>query len=70
MTLDKVFVECSIKVLGKEAVADVLFAELSLLSVTLGKVFAECLSGFVECFGHSAKRPIPVLIWMKVSIDT
>jgi hypothetical protein len=30
------------KVLGKEGFADVLFAEPSLLSVTLGKAFAEC----------------------------
>jgi hypothetical protein len=41
------------KVLGKEGFADVLFAEPSLPSVTLGKAFA-------ECFGHSAKRPFPV----------
>jgi hypothetical protein len=32
VTLDKVFVECPIKVLGKEAVADVQFVELSLQS--------------------------------------
>jgi hypothetical protein len=30
------------KVLGKEGFADVLFAEPSLPSVTLGKAFAEC----------------------------
>jgi hypothetical protein len=30
------------KVLGKEGFADVLFAELSLPSATLGKAFAEC----------------------------
>jgi hypothetical protein len=46
------------KILGKEAVADVLFVELSLSSVTLGKVFAECFSGFAECFMHSAKHSI------------
>jgi hypothetical protein len=33
------------KVLGKEAVVDVQFAERSLPSVTLGKVFAECFLG-------------------------
>jgi hypothetical protein len=32
VTLGKVFIECLIKVLGKEAVTDVLFAELSLPS--------------------------------------
>jgi hypothetical protein len=46
---------------GKEAVADVLFAEISLLSVTLGKDFAECISGFAECFSHSAKRLILIV---------
>jgi hypothetical protein len=50
------------KVLGKEAFADVLFAEPSLPSATLGKGFAECFSGFAECFRHSAKHPIPVVI--------
>jgi hypothetical protein len=49
------------KVLGKEAFADVLFAEPSLTSATLGKDGAECISGFAECFRHSAKRPIPVV---------
>jgi hypothetical protein len=34
------------KVLGKEAVADVQFAERSLPSVTLGKTFAECKIAF------------------------
>jgi hypothetical protein len=42
------------KVLGKEGFADALFAEPSLPSVTLDKAFA-------ECFGHSAKRPFPVV---------
>jgi hypothetical protein len=37
------------KVLGKEAVADVQFTETSLPSVTLGKDFVECFSGFAEC---------------------
>jgi hypothetical protein len=48
--LDKqaTFAECHLMhsakehVLGKEVVADVQFTETSLLSVTLGKVFAEC----------------------------
>jgi hypothetical protein len=46
------------KVLGKEVVADVLFIELSLSSFILGKHFAECFSGFAECFKHSTKLPI------------
>jgi hypothetical protein len=50
------------KVLGKEAVADVQFAERSLPSVTLGKVFAECFLGFAECLRHSAKELCPVVI--------
>jgi hypothetical protein len=50
------------KVLGKEAFTDVLFAEPSLPSATLGKAFAECFWGFAECFGHSAKRPFPVVM--------
>jgi hypothetical protein len=44
------------KVLGKEAVADVQFAERSLPSVTLDKHFAECFLGFAECLRHSAKE--------------
>jgi hypothetical protein len=47
------------KVLGKEA--DVQFAERSLPSVTLGKVFAECFLGFAECLRHSAKELCPVV---------
>jgi hypothetical protein len=42
------------KVLGKEAVADVQFAERSLPSVTLGKAFAECKIA-------SAKKLCPVV---------
>jgi hypothetical protein len=49
------------KVLGKEAFADVLFAETFLPSATLGKACAECFSGFAECFKYSAKQPIPVV---------
>jgi hypothetical protein len=49
------------KVLGKEGFADVLFAEPSLSSETLGKAFAECFWGFAKCFGHSAKCPFPVV---------
>jgi hypothetical protein len=29
--------------------------------VALGKAFAECIYGFAECPGHSAKRLIPVV---------
>jgi hypothetical protein len=50
------------KVLGKEAVADVQFAERSLPSVTLGKAFAECKIAFVECLRHSAKELCPVVV--------
>jgi hypothetical protein len=50
------------KVLGKEAVADVQFAERSLPSVTLGKAFAECKIAFAECLRHSAKNAIPVVL--------
>jgi hypothetical protein len=50
------------KVLGKEGFADVLCAEPSLPSATLGKAFAECFSGFAECFKHSAKPSIPVVM--------
>jgi hypothetical protein len=49
------------KVLGKEVVADVQFAERSLPSVTLGKVFAECFICFAECLRHSAKELCPVV---------
>jgi hypothetical protein len=49
------------KVLGKDVVADVQFAERSLPSVTLGKVFAECFLGFAECLRHSAKELCPVV---------
>jgi hypothetical protein len=48
--------------LGKEAVADVQFAERSLPSVTLGKAFAECKIAFAVCFRHTAKELIPVVI--------
>jgi hypothetical protein len=50
------------KVLGKEAVIDVQFAERSLPSITLGKVFAECFLGFAECLRHSAKELCPVVM--------
>jgi hypothetical protein len=49
------------KVLGKEAVADVQFAERSLPSVTLGKAFAECTIAFAVCLRHTAKALIPVV---------
>jgi hypothetical protein len=50
------------KVLGKETVADVQFAERSLPSVTLGKAFAECKIAFVVCLRHTAKALIPVVL--------
>jgi hypothetical protein len=49
------------KVLGKEGFANALCVEPSLPSATLGKAFAECFSGFAECFMHSAKAAIPVV---------
>jgi hypothetical protein len=49
------------KVLGKEVVADVQFAERSLPSVTLGKVFAECKIAFAVCLRHTTKELIPVV---------
>jgi hypothetical protein len=49
------------KVLGKEVVADVQFAERSLPSVTLGKAFAECTIAFAVCLRHTAKALIPVV---------
>jgi hypothetical protein len=49
------------KVLGKEAVADVQFAERSLPSVTLGKGFAECTIAFAVCLRHTEKTLIPVV---------
>jgi hypothetical protein len=50
------------KVLDKEAVADVQFAERSLPSVTLGKAFAECKMAFAVCLEHTAKKLIPVVV--------
>jgi hypothetical protein len=49
--------------LGK-VFADVPFAEPCLSSATLGKAFAECFSGFAECFRHSTKRSIPVVNYL------
>jgi hypothetical protein len=50
------------KVLGKDVVADVQFAERSLPSVTLGKAFAECKIAFAVCLRHTTKKLIPVVI--------
>jgi hypothetical protein len=50
------------KALGKEPFADEIFVECSLPSVTLGKAFAECKIAFAECFRHSAKNAIPVVL--------
>ena len=47
--------------LGKEPFAVNFFAVCPLPSVTLGKVFAECISGFAECLGYSAKPVNPVV---------
>jgi hypothetical protein len=56
------------KVLGKEAFADVLFAEPSLPSATLDKAFAKCFWGFAECFRHSTKRPLRVVLYVRNSV--
>jgi hypothetical protein len=61
------FAECFLalgkgqKALGKDVFADEIAAECPLLSVTLGKAFAECNRSFAECPGHSAKPLIPVV---------
>jgi hypothetical protein len=49
------------KVLDKDVVADVQFAERSLPSVTLGKAFAECKIAFAVCLEHTTKELIPVV---------
>jgi hypothetical protein len=56
------FDTCPKKVLGKQPFADKIFAECSLLSVTLGKGFVECKIAFAECLRHSAKNVIPVVV--------
>jgi hypothetical protein len=61
LTLGKVFVECPKKSTRQKPFADEIFAECSLLSVTLGKAFAECKIAFAECLRHSAKNAIPVV---------
>jgi hypothetical protein len=60
--LGKVCAECPKKVLGKEGFADVLFVEPYLPSATLGKACVECFLGFDECFSHSAKKSIPIMM--------
>jgi hypothetical protein len=55
-------------VLGKEAVADVQFAERSLPSVTLDKAFAECKIAFAVCLRHTAKELIPVVFFVQVHL--
>jgi hypothetical protein len=50
------------KVLDKEFFADKIFVEYSLLSVTLGKGFAECKMVFAECLRHLAKNASPVVV--------
>jgi hypothetical protein len=56
VTLDKVFTDYPLKVIGKKVVADVEFTEFYLLSVTLEKAFVEYFSGFIECFRYSTKQ--------------
>jgi hypothetical protein len=53
------------KTLGKKVFADEFFAVYSLPSAALGKAFAECIYGFAEYPGHSAKRLIPVVMTRK-----
>ena len=47
--------------LGKAAFTEREFDGGSLLSVALGKGFAECKAAFAECNRHSAKSPPPVV---------
>jgi hypothetical protein len=54
--------------LGKDVFADEIAAECPLPSVTLGKGFAECNSGFAECPRHSAKPLIPVVYVCQVYV--
>jgi hypothetical protein len=49
------------KALGKDVFAGIFSTECPLPSVTLGKVFAECIRSFAECPGHSAKILNPVV---------
>ena len=56
--------------LGKETFADGFFADCSLPSAALGKAFAECNRGFVECPKHSAKSPSAVVTWGSSSFNT
>jgi hypothetical protein len=53
--LDKVFVECPKKYLGKKPFADKIFAECN------GKGFTECKMAFAECLRYSAKNTSPVV---------
>jgi hypothetical protein len=64
LALGKVCAECLKKVLDKEDFANVLFAEPSLPSATLDKVFAECFSGF----RHSAKLFPVVYLYISMHI--
>jgi hypothetical protein len=52
------------KTLGKEVFADKFFIMYSLPSAALSKAFAECIYGFAECPGHSAKHLIPIVMTM------
>lgn len=61
VAIGKIFAECRQKVLDKEFVVDVQFTKFFLPSITLGKVFAKCFTGFVECFRYSAKQLFPVV---------
>jgi hypothetical protein len=55
-----VFAKCR-KILRKEPFPVQIFAECSLLSVTLDKGFAECKKVFAECLGYSAKKVSPIV---------
>ena len=51
----------SVLTLGKETFADSVYTEYRLLSVTLGKGFAECFLGFAMWRGHTTNLGIPVV---------
>lgn len=60
MTLDKVFVMCSKKILGKEPFADKMFAKCN--------GFTECIMAFTECLRHSAKKASPIVHHEKIQV--
>jgi len=54
--------------LGKPFFAVGLNAVCCSPSATLGKVFAECILAFAECFRHSAKEHSPVVACVNINL--